>query len=279
MKTKYQILGVESTATEEEIKKAYRKLAMEHHPDREGGDENKFKEIKEAYETLSDPIKRRNYDNGVQGGTYSSGPGAAWQHTDMDDLLAQMRAAHARARENMVPFVTLEVDLKTAYEGGKVPINVFGQSIAYAIRPGLPPGVSFGDEVPVGDKKKLIQVRILIATGPFRFKSLGTEDGIFFSGDLEMDLEVDALDIMMGGWSTVTDFMGRSFQVRIPAGFDLNHFLKVADRGYTHWRGNGPAERGDLYIKVKPIIKAAKDLDFEKVKALYDSVKITTQNT
>jgi len=57
----YDLLGVGRTATQEEIKKAYRKKAMEHHPDR-GGDEKSFKEVQEAYDTLSDDGKRTNYD-------------------------------------------------------------------------------------------------------------------------------------------------------------------------------------------------------------------------
>ncbi|MEK7195316.1 MAG: molecular chaperone DnaJ [Patescibacteria group bacterium] len=58
----YKILGVEREATEEEIKKAYRKLAHEHHPDKKGGDEKKFKEINEAYQILSNKQKRESYD-------------------------------------------------------------------------------------------------------------------------------------------------------------------------------------------------------------------------
>ena len=61
-KNYYEILGVEKTASFEDIKKAFRKLALEHHPDK-GGDEERFKEINEAYEILSDPEKRRAYDN------------------------------------------------------------------------------------------------------------------------------------------------------------------------------------------------------------------------
>lgn len=62
MKDYYKILGVSKTASEDEIKKAYRKLAHEHHPDKKHGNEAKFKEINEAYQVLSDKNKRANYD-------------------------------------------------------------------------------------------------------------------------------------------------------------------------------------------------------------------------
>jgi len=58
----YKILGVSEDASEEEIKRAYRKLAHQYHPDKKGGSEARFKEINEAYQTLSDREKRRQYD-------------------------------------------------------------------------------------------------------------------------------------------------------------------------------------------------------------------------
>lgn len=64
MKKFYTTLGVAETATPEEIKKAFRKLSKEHHPDK-GGDQEKFKEINEAYQTLSDPGKKQAYDSGM----------------------------------------------------------------------------------------------------------------------------------------------------------------------------------------------------------------------
>jgi molecular chaperone DnaJ len=80
MKDYYDVLGVSRTANEDEIKKAFRKLAHQYHPDKQGGDEKKFKEINEAYQTLSDTEKRKVYDQ-VGHAAYkqgSSGGGHSW---------------------------------------------------------------------------------------------------------------------------------------------------------------------------------------------------------
>src|SRR5210317_287054 len=58
----YSTLGVNKNASQDEIKKAYKKMSMQHHPDRTGGDDSKFKEINEAYQTLNDPEKKQMYD-------------------------------------------------------------------------------------------------------------------------------------------------------------------------------------------------------------------------
>ncbi len=78
----YEILGVSKSATADEIKRAYRKQAMEHHPDKHGGDDAKFKELGEAYETLKDPQKRAGYDQfghaGAQGNPFGGGGGGGY---------------------------------------------------------------------------------------------------------------------------------------------------------------------------------------------------------
>jgi len=93
----YKVLGVDKAASEDEIKKAYRKLAHKYHPDKSGGDEDKFKEINEAYQVLSDKSKRTNYDRfgttepfGGAGGFSSGFGGGAWEgfngQVDLGDL-------------------------------------------------------------------------------------------------------------------------------------------------------------------------------------------------
>ena len=85
MKSPYEILGVPKGATADEVKKAYRKLAREHHPDANAGDagsEAKFKEIQGAYDVLSDPDKRKRYD--TFGAANGGGPGGGFQSAEFD---------------------------------------------------------------------------------------------------------------------------------------------------------------------------------------------------
>lgn len=93
----YEILGIGKDASADEIKKAYRKLAVKHHPDKEGGDESKFKEATEAYEVLKDATKRQRYDQfghaGVGGGAAGGNPFEGFQgfngqsmHFDFGDM-------------------------------------------------------------------------------------------------------------------------------------------------------------------------------------------------
>jgi molecular chaperone DnaJ len=96
----YEVLGIGKNASADEIKKAFRRAAVKHHPDKQGGDETKFKEVNEAYEVLKDPSKRQRYDQfghagvgsasgspgGGAGGFGGFGGGAQGMHFDFDDL-------------------------------------------------------------------------------------------------------------------------------------------------------------------------------------------------
>jgi molecular chaperone DnaJ len=146
MKNYYEILGVPQTAAEEQIKKAYRKLALKYHPDRNPGDkkaEEKFKELTEAYQVISNAEKRRQYDAALAGGaarefeeSYHSGSGM--QGMSIEDLLRQFgdifegdfgESLHRSRRGGRPGYdveTELEIDLRTAALGGKVPVTMAG---------------------------------------------------------------------------------------------------------------------------------------------------------
>jgi len=85
MKDYYNILGIEKNASEEEVKKAYRRLAHQYHPDKPGGDEGRFKEINEAYQTLSDKTKRNQYDRfGTSFDNAGGNPFGGFQNINFD---------------------------------------------------------------------------------------------------------------------------------------------------------------------------------------------------
>src|ERR1051325_5916044 len=86
----YSVLGVGQTASDDEIKKAYRKLAMQYHPDRNNGSreaEEKFKEITEAYDVLRDPNKRAAYDRYGEAGLRGAAGGGGFHHVDLSEAL------------------------------------------------------------------------------------------------------------------------------------------------------------------------------------------------
>src|SRR3954470_5727333 len=86
----YSVLGVQRAASDDEIKKAYRKLAMQYHPDRNNGSreaEEKFKEITEAYDVLRDPNKRAAYDRYGEAGLRGAAGGAGFHHVDLSEAL------------------------------------------------------------------------------------------------------------------------------------------------------------------------------------------------
>ncbi len=133
----YEVLGVSKSASADEIKKAYRRLAMKHHPDRNVDDENagaRFKEAKEAYEVLSDQDKRSTYDqfghDGLQPGPGGAGFGGAEGFADIfgdvfGDIFGQGRSRGGRQVFKGADLgYDLKLDLETAVAGESITIDV-----------------------------------------------------------------------------------------------------------------------------------------------------------
>jgi len=148
MKDYYAILGIPHTATEAEMKKAYRSLALKYHPDRAPGDksaEAKFKELSAAYGVLSNPEKRREYDDALagrraavdsEGGSAAGGGIETWT---IDEILRQfggifdgefgeqLHRSRGGARPGYDAETSLEIDLRTAALGDKVAVSLDGE--------------------------------------------------------------------------------------------------------------------------------------------------------
>src|SRR5664280_1264220 len=128
----YEILGIGKNASADEIKKAYRKAAVQHHPDKEGGDETKFKEVSEAYEVLKDSQKRQRYDQfghagvgGSNGGGADSNPfgGFSGQNVHFDfgdgglgDIFGQFFGGGGQQRRGPQRGRDVEVSLQLTFE-------------------------------------------------------------------------------------------------------------------------------------------------------------------
>ena len=247
MRDYYEILGVERSADEAALKSSFRKLAMEHHPDRNGGCEEaagRFKEINEAYSVLSDPQKRAAYDRFGHAGVNGAAGGGGAQFHDVNDIFNEVfgdvfgdmfggrgrqRSGPARGQDLRYD---LEITLEQAYAGSEVEITV-PASIncetcdGSGARPCTSPTVCGG----CGGAG-----RVRASQGFFSIERACPRCG--GSGRLVLDPCEDC-----HGHGQVRK--QRTLQVRIPAGVDDGARIRLAGEGDAGARG-GP--RGDLYI-------------------------------
>jgi DnaJ-class molecular chaperone len=261
----YEILGVSKQATEDEIKKAYRKLASQHHPDK-GGDKVKFQEIQSAYATLSDEQKRQQYDNprpqfggGNPGGFefHFDGPGGFEQFFGGGHPFGDIFGFRQQRRQATNRNVQLQtsISLEDAFWGKELIANVTlpsgkEQTVNIKIPQGIHEGTTLrlsgmGDdsvkELPRGD----ILLNVHIGNHP-RFIRQGD--------DLFQEVTINSIEAMLGTTITLTSIDDKQLETTIPAGIQNDAMIGLA--GYGMHNFNDPSRRGRLIVKVKIVTPA-----------------------
>ena len=277
----YQILGVPRTATQDEIKKAYRQLARQYHPDNNPGDkksEAKFKEANEANEVLSDPDKRKKYDRlGSQwqqyersGGTPSGFDWSQWttENVDLGDVFggesgnlgdfsdffasifggagggARTRATRRGPLRGHDLEQPIEIGLREAYQGATLTLKMTDQTLEVKV----PPGVKTGSKIRVSGQG---------GTG----RSGGVAGDLFLSvtvnpdpvfereGDnLKTETTIDLYTAILGGEASVSTLAG-SVSLKIPPETQPGRVFRLRGQGMPQLRD--PQTHGDLLVKVQ----------------------------
>jgi|SRR5579872_2516090 len=274
----YQVLGVSKNASSDEIKKAYRKLALQYHPDRNNTKEaaEKFKEVTNAYEVLSDTQKRSTYDQfgsaafeqggagGPFGGFNNGGGFGPFSYsytttngnfdfggfTDPFDIFEQFFGGsgfNSRARRRAY---SIAITFQEAYLGVEKKVNIEGKQQLIKI----PKGVDSGSRIRFENFDIVIDV-----LADKRYKREGydviTDEEISFSqAALGTELEIETLD--------------GKLKLRVPSGTQPGTVMRLRGKGIPHVRGNG---RGDHYVRLrvsvpKKLSKRQKELliEFDK---------------
>lgn len=286
MKDYYKILGVNKDASEEEIKKAFRKLAHAYHPDKAGGDEAKFKEASEAYAVLSDKKKRAQYDafgtagagaGGFQGGFNPSdfgfdfsgfGNGAQFDMGDLNDILSSIFGGR-RVRRGRDVAVDIELSFQDSVFGAerKVVINSkFVKQKEVTIT--VPPGIENGQMVRLSGMGEAIEggvpgdlyVKVHVRNHPYLRKE---------GYNLVMDLSVKLSEALLGTEKMVGTLDGE-ITLKVPAGTKHGTILRVKGKGVPH--GAGAKTRGDLYVRI--LVEIPEKLSKEAKKAVEELKKL-----
>lgn len=244
----YSVLGVAKNATPDEIKKAYRKLASQHHPDK-GGDTSQFQKIQEAYAVLSDSQKRAMYDNPQPQG-FPPGFNMHVNGFNIDDLFGQIfnqpgTNPFNRPKNHRQLYRThINVTLQDAYTGSSSVLKIQTNTESKAINITIPKGIDTGNQMRFEHllENAVLLVDFVVQTD-LKFERKGN--------DLISSYNINVLDLVVG----------TSFEFETISGKKLNVYVKPQTQPNIHIRlpGHGMPIKdsgyyGDQLILLKPYI-------------------------
>lgn len=242
----YKILGVEKSATPEDIKKAYRKLASKHHPDR-GGDTATFQKIQEAYSVLSDPNRKGQYDR-PNGSTFSSSQFNQQPFDDFFDINNFFNDFFHRAHRQQTQSIfrtTIQITLLEAFTGTKKVLELQLPNGKQIIDIDIPKGIKDKDQLHCENKQLGIDNLIIMVQiqKDLRFERRGN--------DLYTNLSIDVLDLITGCTVPFTTIDGRKFQVNIKPKTQPFMQVKISNCGMPVLQTD---KYGDQYLLLKPFV-------------------------
>lgn len=277
----YSTLGLPKNADSEDIKKAYRSMAMKHHPDR-GGDEKRFKEVEEAYRTLSDPRKKEIYDlggdpNNQRAGSHSHHNQGPFEfHFDsgnINDIFGNFGYGFGRQplRRNRSINVVVDLTLEDVLLGKDLTAEVaIPGGNKKIINLSIPPGIEHGQQIKYqgmgdhthkdahpGDLIVNVQVR-----EHHKFKREG--DSLIY------DHLISVWDAILGTTASINTLDGRTLNITVPHGIQPESILSCKEEGIPNMRTR---KKGNLLIKIKiEIPKKLMDFQVEQIKNLKNGI-------
>lgn len=248
-KNYYDVLGVNKNSSQDEIKKAFRELSKKYHPDREGGDASKFKEINEAYSILGDADKRKKYDMESSG---FNPFGSFFQSGGFNNFRQMASDVYAN----------ISISIEDAYFGCKSTVKVNGRTLSVDIPKGTPNGKLL--RIP-GMGQKGFNVYGQEATGDLIITvNIKDTDNMCLNsnGLLEVMVVVDWIDAILGAEMTIP-IMDRNVKFRVPKYTQNGGWTIVGSQGFRKFKSD---ELGNL--KVNFLIRMPKKLTDEQLRLL-----------
>jgi DnaJ-class molecular chaperone len=244
----YNTLGVAKNATPDEIKKAYRKLASQHHPDK-GGDKAKFQDIQAAYDTLSNPDKRQQYDNPMpQGFHHQGGMPQGFEH-----IFGQMFGGgnpfdpfnqRRQQPQQQVFRTTINVTLEQAFNGGEQLLKLQTPTNVHAVTIQIPKGIQNGNQMKIDNVLDGASLVVDFRIEPhLKYDRQGN--------DLVCNHSISVLDLIIGTSFEFTTLSGKTLEVTVKPRTQPYIQLKLAGQGMPIYNTNG---YGDQIILLKPFI-------------------------